>query len=327
MRPQITELLKAVGEGLYDAVCITEYDRLGRGDLGEQDRIKKAFQKSNTLIITPEKIYDLNDDMDETLTDFKSFFARQEYKMIKKRLRQGKQIGARQGQWTNGTPPFPYVYQNYEDKYNEKGLVVNDERYYVYREIVEQALNGIASQKIAEHLNQIGIFTAKGNPWSRTVIDRLLVDETHLGKIISNKTQGSGHKNKPPNTKEYMIKPKNEWVIIENCHEAVKTPEEHKKILGIMDQRKKTSIKSRKQAHALTGLVKCSKCGSFHLEEQLRAMQQQTSEERLNALLKVLSNITTIADNCERNQLYKTIVDSIIYLREGDTIKVNIIYK
>ena len=70
MRPQISKLLKEVEVGLYDAVCITEYDRLGRGDLGEQDRIKKAFQKSNTLIITPEKIYDLNDDMDETFTEY-----------------------------------------------------------------------------------------------------------------------------------------------------------------------------------------------------------------------------------------------------------------
>jgi hypothetical protein len=50
-------------------------------DLGGQDRLKKAFQKSNTLIITPDKIYDLNDDVDDTYDDFKGFLARQEYKM------------------------------------------------------------------------------------------------------------------------------------------------------------------------------------------------------------------------------------------------------
>lgn len=163
MRPKISKLLKEVEDGIYDAVCVVEYDRLGRGDLGEQDRIKKAFQKSETLIITPDKIYDLNNDIDDTYADLKGFFARQEYKMITKRLRQGKIIGARRGQWTNGIPPFPYVYQRYRDKYNEKGIVVNDERLPIYREMIEKALSGIPSQKIAESLNQRGIFTRKGN--------------------------------------------------------------------------------------------------------------------------------------------------------------------
>jgi len=442
MRPQISKLLKEVEVGLYDAVCITEYDRLGRGDLGEQDRIKKAFQKSNTLIITPEKIYDLNDDMDETFTDYKSFFARQEYKMITKRLRQGKQIGAKRGQWTNGTPPFPYVYQRYANKYNEKGLVVNDERLLIYREIVDQALNGITPKKIAENLNQRGLFTAKGNLWSRTTIDRLLMDETHLGKIISNKTQGDGHKNKHSNAKEHKSIPKSEWVVVENCHESVKTPEEHNKILEIMSQRRSIPVKSRKQTHALTGLVKCSKCGSPHvvhtvdgkvyikpcqytdglgnncknkgilsdalekmlleeiinhkqefikyaslinmktdeviakalhenkalllkyqqnldsicdayemgncnreewknqkesLEEsikqveieiyKLKGMQNQTHEERSNDLLNFFNNIMTLLDNNQRNGLYKSIADSIIYSRDGNTIDVKIIFK
>lgn len=53
LRPKICKMLKEVEEGVYDAVCVVEYDRLGRGDLGEQDRLKKAFQKSNTFIITP----------------------------------------------------------------------------------------------------------------------------------------------------------------------------------------------------------------------------------------------------------------------------------
>ena len=57
---------------IYNAVCVVEYDRLGRGDLGEQDRFKKAFQKSDTLIITPDKIYDLNKDNDDTLSEKKN---------------------------------------------------------------------------------------------------------------------------------------------------------------------------------------------------------------------------------------------------------------
>lgn len=93
--------------------------------------------------------------------------------MITKRLRQGKKIGARRGQWTNGTPPFPYVYQRYKEKFNPKGIVVDDDRYEVYRSIIEEALNGMPPQKIAEVLNRKGILTAKSKYWSGVTIQRL----------------------------------------------------------------------------------------------------------------------------------------------------------
>lgn len=446
LRPKISKLLKEVEEGVYDAVCVVEYDRLGRGDLGEQDRIKKAFQKSNTFIITPDKIFDLNDDVDDTYADFKGFFARQEYKMITKRLRQGKKIGSRRGQWTNGKPPFPYVYQQYKEKSNPKGIVVDDDKRPIYREIIEQALKGVAPKKIAESLNQRGLLTAKGNYWSNVTIQRLLIDETHLGKIISNKTQGDGHKNKRPNAKEYQVIPQCDWVIVENCHEAVKTQEEHDRILTLIQQRNIVPVAGRKQKHALSGLIKCAKCGHsltfnmtkekvfvkpcwyidafgnkcgnqgisvdilerllldeirkhndsflisfdaednekaealqallsekeavlqkhqkalelvndayefgdytrnewltrkdkwqksieqlkseiFELKRQYRSTDRITNEERQKNLTAFFSNITSATENTCRNDLYKTIINGIIYLRDRDTIQIKIDFR
>jgi len=267
MRPKMSKLLKEVAEGVYDAVCVVDYDRLSRGDMGDQDRIIKVFKKSETLIITPDKIYDLNDDIDDEMVEFKGFMARREYKMITKRLRQGKKIGARQGQWTNGTPPFPYVYQKYMDKSNEKGLVVDDDKLPIYREMITQALNGQTPKRIAAMLNNKGHLTNRGNMWSGITVQRIISDETHLGKIISNKTQGDGHKNKRPNAKDVAILPRSEWVIVENCHEPVKTQEEHDIIVQMIKGRTLVPNKSKKQTHAFTGLIKCAICGStqtFH---------------------------------------------------------------
>lgn len=261
LRPKMSKLLKEIEDDTYDAVCVIDYDRLSRGDMGDQDRIAKTFRKSETLIVTPDKIYDLNDDIDDEMVEFKGFMARREYKMITKRLRQGKRIGAKQGQWTNGKPPFPYVYQKYMDKYNEKGIVVDTEKLPIYREIIGLALGGMIPNNIAIHLNDKGILTNRGNHWSGMAVQRLLVDETHLGKIISNKTQGDAHKNKRPNSKDYRILPRSEWTIVENCHEAVKTQEEHDAIIKMIDSRTLIPHKSRKQIHVFTGLIKCAICG------------------------------------------------------------------
>ncbi|MPY17021.1 recombinase family protein [Paenibacillus glucanolyticus] len=92
---------------------------------------------SETVIITPNKIYDLEIDNDDVTFDFMSIFARIEYKTIKRRMKQGKEAGAKKGMWTNGKPPFPYYY----DK-NTRSVQVDETKRPIYRAIVEKYLNG-----------------------------------------------------------------------------------------------------------------------------------------------------------------------------------------
>lgn len=257
LRPVFQRLLQDIEDGLFDAVVVVDWDRLGRGDMGDTDRIKKALQKSNTLVITPSKWYDLNDDDDDFNVDAKAFIARQEYKMIKFRLSRGKKIGARLGRWTNGTPPFPYDYDPMR-----KGLVVNEQKRIVYRFIIEAALDGHACEEIAWELNKQGIPSPRNKKWTGTTISRLLRDETHLGKIISNKSEGDGHAKKRPNAKKWRKIPKHLWVVVENCHEPVKTQEEHDKLMYLLMKRRKVPTAARAGKHALSGLIRCAICGS-----------------------------------------------------------------
>ncbi|WP_281282483.1 recombinase family protein [Paenibacillus piri] len=257
-RPVFQRLLQDIEEGLFDAVLVVDWDRLGRGDMGDTDRIKKALKKSNTLVITPGKWYDLNDDDDDDFNvDAKAFIARQEYKMIKFRLNRGKKIGARLGRWTNGIPPFPYDYDP-----QRKGLVVNEYKQTLYRFVIEAALEGHVCDEIAWELNKQGIPSPRNKKWTGTTISRMLRDETHLGKIISNKSEGDGHAKKRPNAKELKKIPKHLWVVVENCHEPVKTQEEHDKLIYSLMKRRKIPIAARAGKHALSGLVRCSICNS-----------------------------------------------------------------
>ena len=74
--------------------------------------MEKILQQSNTLVITPPRVYDLNDEDQELITDIEGVFARYEYRMIKKRFQRDRKIGARLGHWTNGPAPFPYAYDS-----------------------------------------------------------------------------------------------------------------------------------------------------------------------------------------------------------------------
>jgi site-specific DNA recombinase len=257
MRPIFQRLLQDIDDGLFDAVLVVDWDRLGRGDMGDTDRIKKAFKKSNTLVITPGKWYDLNDDDDDFNVDAKAFIARQEYKMIKFRLSRGKKIGARLGRWTNGIPPFPYDYDS-----QRKGLNVNEYKHSLYRFIIDAALDGNVCDEIAWELNKQGIPSPRDKKWTGTTINRLLRDETHLGKIISNKSEGDGHAKKRPNAKELKKIPKHLWVVVENCHKPVKTQDEHEKLMYALMKRRKVPSAALAGKHALSGIIRCALCGS-----------------------------------------------------------------
>lgn len=262
MRPVFSELLEDVTNRVFDAVVVMDIDRLGRGNQADQGTINQAFSNSDTYIVTPQQIFNLNNDDDEFVVDMKSFISRREYKQIVKRLVQGKKIGSRQGNWTNGKPPYPYEYERYNNKYNPKGLVINDEKLVYYRYMLDSIVNENKSPKqISIELNEMNIPSPRGGLWHGNTVYRILIDETHLGKIISNKTKGDGHVKKKPNAKPQQALPKGKWVVVNNCHEPVKTQVEHDKILIFLSRLSSAPRRTQNKILPLSGLIKCGICG------------------------------------------------------------------
>ncbi len=252
-RPAMQKLLLDIENDLYDGVLVVDIDRLGRGDEEDSGKIKRILRNAGTFIITPQKIYNLENEVDETYLEFQTFLARQEYKMIKKRLLRGKKQGSRMGYWTNGIPPIPYDYNA-----DIKGLIINKEKLFIYNMIKNMYLNDLLTpQQIAWKLNEMKILSPKGKAWHGMVVQRILVDETHLGRIISNKTKGNSRKGE-----KVKIIPREQWIIKENCHEAVKTIEEHEKILNILKSRKPSSHRNIRPKCILSSIIRCGYCGS-----------------------------------------------------------------
>lgn len=252
-RPEFTRLLQSIKQGLYDAVAVMDIDRLGRGDDEDWGRIEKIFRQHEVLSITPRKVYDLENDEDLEF-DFLKFCSRIEYKQTSKRLRRGKILGAKQGKWTNGRPPFPYTYNR-----EKQMLEVDEEKRKVYRFMIEKALEGLSAEEISWMLNKLGHKSPGKKYWSNVAVYRLLGDQTHLGKIVIGKQKGSGHINKK--TKPLKIFPEEDWQIYEGLHEPLKTQEEHEKILELIAKRKIIPKRARQGTYALSGLVYCARCG------------------------------------------------------------------
>lgn len=259
-RSKMKQLLKDLDDDLYDAVVVMDFDRLGRGDEEDQGIIKKNLLRNEVFVVecSPFKVLNLYDENDMQVVEFKGFLARQEYKLISKRLNRGKKIGAKLGNFTNGIPPFPYIYDA-----SKKGLVIDEEKYKVYRDMMDKLFSGYSCNEIAEELNKTNypsprsIYSKQKNAkWHGNTINNILTSEIHLGKIISNKSKYNKYK------KERIEIDREEWVVVENCHEKCKTEEEHKKILSIIYRNRKDKNARKASVNMYTGLIKCYKCES-----------------------------------------------------------------
>ncbi len=103
-RPEMLRLLADAEAGKFGAVLCMDIDRLGRGSMSQQGVILETLKAAGVRIITPQKVYDLNDEADEDYTELQTFFARKELKRIKKRMRRGMVNTAEEGGYLANAP-------------------------------------------------------------------------------------------------------------------------------------------------------------------------------------------------------------------------------
>lgn len=106
-RPQMLRLLEAVSAGKYEAVLCMDMQRLGRGGMYDQGFILDTFKSTETLIVTPDRLYDLTKELDEEAAEMQTFLSRSEYRMITKRLRRGTLQSVQNGAYM-ANAPFGY---------------------------------------------------------------------------------------------------------------------------------------------------------------------------------------------------------------------------
>lgn len=181
VRPMMLELLADIEEGLVDAVLVMDIDRLGRGDLQDQGYILNLFKRKHVRIITPDKTYDLSDETDEDMFDFKAFFARKELVTIKRRFARGKQASLNAGNYIGTNAPFGYRKEN-------KTLCIVEEEAKIIKLMFDLYVNkGYGDTRIARYLKDHGIKNHNGADWQRTTIRRILNNPIYIGKVAWNK--------------------------------------------------------------------------------------------------------------------------------------------
>ena len=256
-RPEMLRLLEDVEEGRYDAVLVMDLDRLSRGRMKDQGIILDAFRDSGTLIVTPEKTYDLSDDLDDEMAEFKTFMSRREYKIINKRLRRGLRQTIQDGCYV-ANAPYGYRKVNVDRK---PTLEIYEPEAKFVRMMYDLYLQGYGCVSIARHVNALGARPHRSAEFTRNSVAHILRNPTFAGKIVwDQKTHiRKGAKGNPKHITIYN--PREKWTIVDGMHPAIISQETYDKVQAMFAGRYIPSKQDGTVRSPLAGLVRCANCG------------------------------------------------------------------
>lgn len=256
-RPRMMELLHDIENGLYTGVLCMDIDRLGRGNMREQGLILETLKDANTAIITPDHVYNLSNEMDETATEFKTFMARQELKIIKKRLSQGRRITIEKGGYVSNAP-FGYV-RAYKNKIPTLEPHPQEAKY--IKLIFQWYIEGDGCPAICHKLTAMGIKAPRGSDFSRNTIRKIITNPVYIGKIVWGQKKHIRPKKLGDKHKTVYL-PHEKWLLYDGLHPAIIDEQTFQKANDILSGRYHPPYRFPDQIkNPMSGILFCRQCG------------------------------------------------------------------
>lgn len=260
-RPELLELLKRIESPKIKAILIVEVQRLGRPDLEDIGRLSKLFRYTNTLVITPQKTFDLRNEYDREAFERELMRGNEYLEYTKKIMSRGRLLSVQQGNFIGNKAPYGYDKDVVvEGKKKCHTLKINEKEADIVRIVFDMYVNkDMGRVNIAHHLNDLGIPTRTGALWSQDTIKTMLNNEHYLGKVRWNwkKTMTiveDGEVKK--------IRPRSkvgEYLIYDGKHEAIISEELFEAARAKQGKNHKAKAKT-KVRNPLAGLLFCQ-CG------------------------------------------------------------------
>jgi len=269
-RPGMVELLEQVKRGAIQCIVVKDFSRFGRDYLTVGNYISRVFPFMGVRFISVNDSFDSvrPGDIDSLDTSFKTliydFYSRE----LSQKIKSARKQRAEQGLFLSPFAPYGYA----KDENDKNHLVIDEPAAQVVRRIFQMTLDGYKSSQIAAALNREGIMTpmrykhstgvsrqwpcvCEDNFWTDRNIGIILRDERYIGTVIYGKRPRVriGHwDNRPAD--------RTEWIIREDCHEAIISKEDFDAAQRVLAQRPSRPY-SPQYDHPLKRKVYCGVCG------------------------------------------------------------------
>ena len=266
-RPSFQRMYEDIKNGLIDTVIVKDQSRFGRSYI-EVGMYVEQFKELGVRFIAVSDNYDSikndNDMMFPMRNVLNDYFAREA--SIKTKC--AKKAKAKAGQYIGSRPPFGYKL----DPNDRHHLIIDEPAAETVRRIFRMAAQGIGYNKTAKIFREEKVLTPIAyfnlhNPdyygsdywrkefdWHVTSIRVILENEVYLGKLIYGK-----QKSKSMKSKQKVKCPREDWIVVENCHEPIITQELWDSAHRMLSAKRRPTMTGEVQMFA--GLLYCADCG------------------------------------------------------------------
>lgn len=261
-RPEVLKVLRLIESPKWRALLIADVARLSRGDLETAGRLINLLRYTNTLVITPYKIYNLQDEDDRSAFERQLKSGSEYLEYQKKIMKRGTDLACKMGFYVFSIPPYGYEKVPVMDGKRKRFTLnpLDDQAPVIYMAFDLFCNKDVGIYNICHHFDSLGFKPPRGQHWSPPALRNMLQNPHYIGKTYNNNRTGVTIVQDGEIKKKRPRKKADQYELYEGRHPAI-VPEE-----WFWKAQKKLGRNTRKKASAklvnpLAGLVSCQ-CGS-----------------------------------------------------------------
>ena len=263
-RPSWKRLIADIDNGKVNTIITKDLSRMGRDYISMGEYIERIFPERGIRYIA------INDDIDtlyETpgleFLQFKLMFNDYYLKDTSKKIRKIVKAKKEKGQFLGWKAVYGYK-KNPNDKHK---IIIDEEVRPIIERMFNLALDGKSPRQIAnifsdEHIPTPSVYANLNRGmrstayelWCPRTIEEMLINQTYIGNLTQGRRKKLGYK-----SKKEIRTPKEEWIIVENTHEAIID----KKVFDTVQEliKKNKNKANGKNVQLLSGFMFCKECG------------------------------------------------------------------
>ena len=266
-RPSFQRMLKDIEDKKINMVITKDLSRLSRDYIGTGEYVEKWFPAHNVRYVAlTDNIDTFLDNSNNDIAPFKAILNDMYAKDLSKKIRTALHTMQSEGKWVGGCAPFGYKI----DPNDKNHLVIDELEVPIVKRIFDMFLSGIRINQIRDIFNKekVPTFSTTRNRnfkrngsrgdiygyWCNSTIKKILQNRLYTGDMIQNRRQRLSYK-----YRKIICNPKENWIIVENTHEAIIDKESFNKVQEILPKQHQRNDK--KELFLLDGLLKCADCG------------------------------------------------------------------
>lgn len=277
-RPVFGQMMDDVREGKISCIIVKDMSRFGRDYIESSNYIETIFPFLGVRFISVSDHFDTEVEYNQNKAleiALKNLVNDMYAKDISKRVSVSRRLDMERGKFTGSNAPYGYKVDSGDAL---RKYVIDRDAAAVVRQIFELAADGVTLREIAKALQEYrlalpGDYLKTGNlyveegteakSWYPGTISNILKNQAYIGNMVQGKRRISLYDNEARHATD-----ENDWIVVENTHEAIVDKELFNKVRAVMDKKVEESIFTSDRGKNLpikedifAGILFCGNCG------------------------------------------------------------------